>query len=185
MRKTELYRLNQWDPDDRIRREDFNADNAAIENALKSLSASTPPEQLHLFREPNVRSSWSKPFEKITDWSRWNIVVGLIGMDHNFNNKDSSTLTFYVMDRTVGSVAYDKGLCQFQRLKACSFGIFVFLVGHDPDRRAQGFFISPSKLAYFTSACTFREFGSGMELSVYHYDEAAKMDVTYWVYGIE
>jgi len=35
MNKTEHYQLNQWDPEDRILRVDFNADNAAIESALK------------------------------------------------------------------------------------------------------------------------------------------------------
>ena len=35
MNKTEHYQLNQWDPEDRILRTEFNADNAAIETALK------------------------------------------------------------------------------------------------------------------------------------------------------
>ena len=34
MNKTTHYQLNQWDPEDRIMRSDFNADNAAIEVAL-------------------------------------------------------------------------------------------------------------------------------------------------------
>ena len=34
MNKTTHYQLNQWDPEDRIMRSDFNADNAAIEEAL-------------------------------------------------------------------------------------------------------------------------------------------------------
>jgi len=36
MTKTEHYQLNQWDPEDRILRVDFNADNAALDAALKS-----------------------------------------------------------------------------------------------------------------------------------------------------
>jgi len=35
MNKTEHYQLNQWDPEDRLLRMDFNADNTAIETALK------------------------------------------------------------------------------------------------------------------------------------------------------
>lgn len=34
MRKTEKYQLNQWELSDRIRMEDFNADNARLETAL-------------------------------------------------------------------------------------------------------------------------------------------------------
>ena len=34
MTKTETYQLNQWDPEDRILRSDFNADNAAIEEVM-------------------------------------------------------------------------------------------------------------------------------------------------------
>lgn len=36
MTKTTNYQLNQWDPDDRILRVDFNADNTAIDAALKA-----------------------------------------------------------------------------------------------------------------------------------------------------
>ena len=38
MMKTENYNLNQWEPTDHIRREDFNADNTAIDAALGALS---------------------------------------------------------------------------------------------------------------------------------------------------
>lgn len=34
MTKTEHYQLNQWEPGDAVKREDFNADNAAIDAAL-------------------------------------------------------------------------------------------------------------------------------------------------------
>ena len=34
MEKTTHYQLNQWAPDDRIMRTDFNGDNAAIDEAL-------------------------------------------------------------------------------------------------------------------------------------------------------
>ena len=38
MQKTTNYNLNQWEAADPIRREDFNADNAAIDAALNSLN---------------------------------------------------------------------------------------------------------------------------------------------------
>ena len=42
MTKTEHYQLNQWEPTDRVLREDFNADNRKIEAAL----AAVPPVKL-------------------------------------------------------------------------------------------------------------------------------------------
>lgn len=38
MNKTQNFQLNQWDAADRVQRADFNADNAALENALTNLS---------------------------------------------------------------------------------------------------------------------------------------------------
>lgn len=37
MNYTENYRLNQWDPEDRLLREDFNRDNANVESGMMSL----------------------------------------------------------------------------------------------------------------------------------------------------
>lgn len=39
MKQTGTYQLNQWDAEDRIRREDFNADNQKVEQALTDLTA--------------------------------------------------------------------------------------------------------------------------------------------------
>ena len=39
MRKTANYQLNQWDPEDRILREEFNGDNERIDAALAKLAA--------------------------------------------------------------------------------------------------------------------------------------------------
>lgn len=39
MTKTENFNLNQWEPSDLIRPEDFNADNAILDAALADLSA--------------------------------------------------------------------------------------------------------------------------------------------------
>ena len=45
MKQTEVYQLNQWEASDRILREDFNRDNANIEQGLTELSASVTAEQ--------------------------------------------------------------------------------------------------------------------------------------------
>lgn len=42
LKKTQAYQLNQWDEDDRIMREDFNADNAKIDAAITEVRAENP-----------------------------------------------------------------------------------------------------------------------------------------------
>lgn len=44
MTKTQHYQLNQWDPEDRILRVEFNDDNAAIDAALKATADATAGE---------------------------------------------------------------------------------------------------------------------------------------------
>ena len=41
MKQTSNYQLNQWDPEDRILREDFNADNSKIDAALAEVKAAS------------------------------------------------------------------------------------------------------------------------------------------------
>lgn len=43
MTKTENYRLNQWEPTDKLSREDFNQDNAKIDAALGVLAGAFTP----------------------------------------------------------------------------------------------------------------------------------------------
>lgn len=183
MRKTETYRLNQWDPDDRIRREDFNADNAAVEAALKALSTTSLPEFLYEFTESDVTSSWSKPILAITDWSKWNFVIGLVRVRRRSPATSSSKQTFFVIDRDSQSPAYNRGDIPIRQVPHCNWGIYVLMVGHNPDQRVEGFFISPTHMQYIGSPCTYREFGDKMELAVFQNDSDAKMDTFYWVYG--
>ena len=46
MEQTSIYNLNQWVEEDRIQREDFNADNAKIEAALASAVAAASAERI-------------------------------------------------------------------------------------------------------------------------------------------
>lgn len=42
MKQTENYKLSQWAPEDRVLRNDFNADNAKLDTALSALTAEGP-----------------------------------------------------------------------------------------------------------------------------------------------
>lgn len=66
MRKTANYQLNQWDPKDRILREEFNGDNERIDAALSEL---------------NVRDSVVKFREHVTEADADGIVLELAGID--------------------------------------------------------------------------------------------------------
>lgn len=54
MNKTQHYQLNQWDPEDRILRVDFNADNAAVDAALHTISETAANS---LAQEASARST--------------------------------------------------------------------------------------------------------------------------------
>ena len=51
MKQTEHFCLNQWELTDRIRMEDFNADNARIEAALAELKAKVDELESRKFRQ--------------------------------------------------------------------------------------------------------------------------------------
>ena len=42
MNHTTNYNLNQWEAGDRVTRDDFNADNAKIDAAIKAVSSGSP-----------------------------------------------------------------------------------------------------------------------------------------------
>ena len=46
MKQTEIYQLNQWEADDRIRREDFNRDNVNVETGMQALNDKLSEEML-------------------------------------------------------------------------------------------------------------------------------------------
>ena len=63
MTKTEHYQLNQWDAADPVRREDFNADNAAVDAALNAIQSAAEEELASLTAElgnggKNCRITW-------------------------------------------------------------------------------------------------------------------------------
>lgn len=80
MKQTENYQLNQWELTDRIRMEDFNGDNAKIDEAMKAISdtvtehaAALADMGQHLIKEmtiPSTCKSFDIPMNDI-DWSQW------------------------------------------------------------------------------------------------------------------
>lgn len=76
MRKTENYLLNQWDDSDRVLREDFNADNAAVDAALYALAQQGALTQLRTFtvsQRITGTDVFTMPVSDI-DWAKWQSV---------------------------------------------------------------------------------------------------------------
>ena len=95
MKKTENYGLNQWDAGDRIRMEDFNADNENIETALLGKTG-----RMELIREETRENTSQGGFTivpPIKDWSQWEYVVIFVNL---------SSTTFKDNDRLRCSVAF-------------------------------------------------------------------------------
>ena len=53
MNQTTNYQLNQWDPDDKVLRSDFNADNAKLDAALAGLAAEVASQSASLAHKGN------------------------------------------------------------------------------------------------------------------------------------
>ena len=72
MKQTEHYELNQWELSDRIRMEDFNADNAKIAAALAGKMGAW-----ELLRTRDIQGSLnhSGPFLANRDWEPYNCVA--------------------------------------------------------------------------------------------------------------
>ena len=58
MEKTANYKLNQWELTDRVKMEDFNADNQRVEAALTSQSAMLAEHAAQLAKRGNCRIVW-------------------------------------------------------------------------------------------------------------------------------
>lgn len=105
MQQTEQYQLNQWELADRVRMEDFNADNAKLETALtglqtslsglgtrlNSLSGSVTElgvdlagkcGRLQQFKNDALTSSEGKTYVAtslgVVDWNKWDCVVWVV-----------------------------------------------------------------------------------------------------------
>ena len=72
MTKTTNYQLNQWEKEDRIQMEDFNADNEKIDTALTALDRSA---KLHTILDETTTEDCTRYDRRLNiDWSEWKTV---------------------------------------------------------------------------------------------------------------
>lgn len=143
MKKTDNYQLSQWDPTDRILREDFNADNLNVEKALAGLAAGKlgRPE---LFNDPSEDNTAAGGFFMNTDWKNW----------------EFAAIYFDLLDppdpeKTIKCEIDDDGPC-------FEIGKYPFLLlfhpEHDPDKRVTALLLSEPLTRLVHLNLTYREF---------------------------
>lgn len=96
MNQTNKYKLSQWSPEDRIRREDFNSDNLKLETALSGLDTSLSSisttlgkklgrskiVQTYKSKGNSVKScGYGPPVDNWSDWEFVCVVVHYPGMN--------------------------------------------------------------------------------------------------------
>ena len=75
MNHTTNYQLNQWEATDRVTRADFNADNAAIDTALKTVADAAAAAQSAASGAPKLAAGTYAP-GTLSAGTRYNVTVG-------------------------------------------------------------------------------------------------------------
>ena len=92
MLQTTNYQLNQWDPEDRILRTDFNSDNQKIDAALKSQADALANTSIFTPIKEVVLNEISRNLQitlEDVDWNQWHFVV----MDAMLLTEDDGSAT--------------------------------------------------------------------------------------------
>lgn len=170
MQQTEHYGLNQWDPTDRILREDFNADNLKIAAAL----AGKAPARKLLYKNKmsGTTNGTGLPLRTSQiDWNQWEFAVLLVEMTLTHDDPNDKLLLITLPDA--------KTVAKFQ---AGSFLALLF-PKKDGGKGLSGFILGNS-CTCFSSALTYNQL-TDIDFSITSSSTAHKMqDITSSLYGI-
>jgi len=133
---TPNYQLNQWEPDDRVLRTDFNADNLKIEAALTALSGKLGRMEIIKIQEPTAETVTGF-FTRLSEisWDDWEYVCTLV----YYPPKSDQTLSLWF--QLEGDYDDVFPLTRFDDL-SMSGHLLVLLPRHDGSQRAAGFVLS-------------------------------------------
>lgn len=135
MKQTERYGLNQWDLSDRIRMEDFNADNQITDTILAALDDELQeklggPELIASFpTDGHAVNGMALPFPNI-DWNKWSYVVTVVHYPETEPGEYPLQITLSGEEGTEKTVL--NGLCT-----PCY--ALLFLPRHDSSSQVTGF----------------------------------------------
>lgn len=143
MKKTDNYQLSQWDPTDRVMRQDSNADNLNIETALAGLNAAKlgRPELLEDCSEDNVASAIARSI--YIDWTEWDFFA--VHLDLPDGPVPGDTLRCQLPKKTV-----------IYRAETAP-ALLLFRPGHDPDKRIRTLVLSRPVTDLVTLDLTYRD----------------------------
>lgn len=150
MKQTEHYGLNQWDPEDRILREDFNADNDTTDTILAELDGELEQKLgrvKRLFRlPPSSPGPTSHVMLTVSQWAEGEFAAFTV----EFQPEDASS------DR---SLEVQLGLSDQTFTIPVESAVFLFWPGHDLTRKVKGVILCP-KPVVVSLDITFSEFRS-------------------------
>jgi len=140
---TPNYNLNQWEPDDRVLRTDFNADNAKIDAALANMIGR--PEFIAKWsagKDTSMSVGWMK---NDFDWNLWDYIA--ITLQYPRGEELSADMLVYTAKFT-------------QMMPAVPFSdaLLVFFSKHDDTRPIQGIYLGKEPGFFHLDDLTFREF---------------------------
>ncbi|MCI8690002.1 MAG: hypothetical protein HFF87_06770 [Oscillibacter sp.] len=144
MQQTEQFKLNQWQKDDRIRMEDFNADNLKLENAL--ISKLGHPE---IISADAPLGDFCSAYNTTLgfDWDKWEFACFLAELPHGLTgSKEPIEVKFTGEDSVLATIPEE------------SYAI-VFWCRHNKELPVRGLLLC-SKPMLFTSSLYFKDLDS-------------------------
>lgn len=170
MQQTEHYGLNQWDPTDRILREDFNADNLKIAQALAGKAPAR--KLLHMSSISGLTNGTGIRFTSFNpDWNQWEFVILLAEMKLTHDDPSDKMSLITLPDAKI--------MVDFQ---AGPF-LTLFLPKKNGGRSLSGFILGNS-CTCFSSALTYNQL-TQLDVNISGSSSAHKMqDIFFTLYGI-
>lgn len=150
MKQTEQYELNQWELTDRIRMEDFNADNLKIATALAGKLGRAETIHTSISDSPSGNFS-SNPL--VDNWSDWELYGFLVQAEINPAEVNNHLRLRFSYRSNVSYAQADVAT-----LKPASFFILLF-PWHDENRMVEGLVIG-SETKVFQMSFPFKTLSS-------------------------
>lgn len=152
MKQTTIYKLSQWDPEDRIRREDFNSNNLKLETALSGLdtslsrlttSVNRKMGKIEILETYDGISMFSPP---LSNWNDWEL-IGMV-ISHPNTLDLNTTMEFGFQCR------YSDDF-KIEGIPTPGY-LMIMMPHHDVTRLVEGFLIA-DRFIPFTCAFNFQD----------------------------
>lgn len=155
MKQTPNYGLNQWELGDRIRMEDFNADNDITDTILAELDGELDEKlgRASLYWSvpatpgSTTGPSTINPSGLVKDWSGYEYVIMMVDIPEG-SQRTGSPLEIQICDKPYETVA---------TIPEDSF-IMIFRSRRDASNKIQGTILSAGGVKFFTCQRTFSQF---------------------------